>query len=133
MPAPGHPASVILDVAEEVNADLVVVGNRGTEAGKRLLLSGVPNKASHHCRCHLLDRAHILVLCLPSSVGSRMGPDQRRALRRAAVSCADESLCGGVIDWELGPSPGGSIPCVLQAPRPCLNSPGFVGGRPGIH
>ena len=51
---PGHPASVILDVAEEVNADLVVVGNRGMEGGKRFLLGGVPSKVSHHCPCHLL-------------------------------------------------------------------------------
>ena len=50
----GHPASVILDVAEEVNADLIVVGNQGAEASKRFLLGGVPNKVSHHCPCHLL-------------------------------------------------------------------------------
>ena len=50
----GHPASVILDVAEEVNADLVVVGNQGAEGSKRFLLGGVPNKVSHHCPCHLL-------------------------------------------------------------------------------
>ncbi len=50
----GHPASVILDVAAEVNADLVVVGNQGAEGSKRFLLGGVPNKISHHCPCHLL-------------------------------------------------------------------------------
>ncbi len=50
----GHPASVILDVADEINADLVVLGNQGAEGGKRFLLGGVPNKVSHHCPCHLL-------------------------------------------------------------------------------
>ncbi len=50
----GHPASVILDVAEEVDADLIVVGNQGAEGSKRFLLAGVPNKVSHHCPCHLL-------------------------------------------------------------------------------
>ena len=50
----GHPASVILDVAEEVNADLVVLGNQGAEGSKRFLLGSVPNKVSHHCPCHLL-------------------------------------------------------------------------------
>ena len=50
----GDPASAILDVAEEVNADLVVVGNRGMEGGKRFLLGGVPIKVSHYCPCHLL-------------------------------------------------------------------------------
>jgi nucleotide-binding universal stress UspA family protein len=51
---PGDPASAILDVAEEVNADLVVVGSRGMEGGKRFLLGSVPSKVCHHCPCHLL-------------------------------------------------------------------------------
>jgi nucleotide-binding universal stress UspA family protein len=51
---PGHPASAILDVAEEVNADLVVVGNRSREEGKRFMLGDVPSKVSHLCPCHLL-------------------------------------------------------------------------------
>jgi nucleotide-binding universal stress UspA family protein len=50
----GDPASAILDVAEEVNADLVVVGNRGMEGGKRFLLGGVRMKVSDHCPRHLL-------------------------------------------------------------------------------
>ncbi len=50
----GDPAAAILDVAEEVNADLVVVGNRSMDGGKRFLLGGVPSKVSHHCLCHLL-------------------------------------------------------------------------------
>jgi|ERR687886_2392188 nucleotide-binding universal stress UspA family protein len=44
----GDPADAILDVAEEQNADLIVVGNKGMSGAKRFLLGSVPNKVSHH-------------------------------------------------------------------------------------
>jgi nucleotide-binding universal stress UspA family protein len=44
----GHPAEVVLDVAEEEGADLVVLGNKGMTGVRRFLLGGVPNKVSHH-------------------------------------------------------------------------------------
>ena len=44
----GNPADAILDVAEEKNADLVIVGNRGMTGASRFLLGSVPNKISHH-------------------------------------------------------------------------------------
>src|SRR5665809_148551 len=47
-PREGDPADAILDVAEEVEADLVVVGNKGMTGAKRFLLGSVPNKVSHH-------------------------------------------------------------------------------------
>jgi nucleotide-binding universal stress UspA family protein len=47
----GDPADAILDVAEENNADLVLVGNKGMTGAKRFLLGSVPNKISHHCPC----------------------------------------------------------------------------------
>jgi nucleotide-binding universal stress UspA family protein len=47
----GDPADVILDVAEEVGADLVVVGNKGMTGARRFLLGSVPNKVSHHAPC----------------------------------------------------------------------------------
>jgi nucleotide-binding universal stress UspA family protein len=47
-PREGDPADAILDVAEETNADLVVVGNKGMTGAKRFLLGSVPNKVSHH-------------------------------------------------------------------------------------
>jgi nucleotide-binding universal stress UspA family protein len=56
--AEGHciasdPADALLDVAESVHADLIVVGNRGM-TGKRRILGSVPNSVSHHCRTSLL-------------------------------------------------------------------------------
>src|ERR1700704_3480901 len=47
----GEPADAILDVAEEENADLIVVGNKGMTGAKRFLLGSVPNKVSHHAPC----------------------------------------------------------------------------------
>jgi nucleotide-binding universal stress UspA family protein len=50
----GDPADSILDVAEETNADLIVVGNKGMTGAKRFLLGSVPNKVSHHAPCSVL-------------------------------------------------------------------------------
>ena len=50
----GDPADAILDVAEEINADLIVVGNKGMTGAKRFLLGSVPNKVSHHAPCSVI-------------------------------------------------------------------------------
>ncbi|HEU0318311.1 MAG TPA: universal stress protein, partial [Solirubrobacteraceae bacterium] len=50
----GDPADAILDVAEERDADLIVVGNKGMTGAKRFLLGSVPNKISHHAPCSVL-------------------------------------------------------------------------------
>ena len=50
----GEPANALIELAEKVNADLVVVGNRGMSSMKRFVLGSVPNKVSHHCPCSVL-------------------------------------------------------------------------------
>jgi nucleotide-binding universal stress UspA family protein len=50
----GEPADVILDVADEEQADLIVVGNKGMTGAKRFLLGSVPNKVSHHAPSSVL-------------------------------------------------------------------------------
>lgn len=50
----GDPAEVLLDVATELRADLIVIGNRGMAGVRRFVLGSVPNKISHHCPCSLL-------------------------------------------------------------------------------
>jgi nucleotide-binding universal stress UspA family protein len=47
------PASALLDVAEELEADLLVVGNKGMQGAHRYLGS-VPSKVSHHATCSVL-------------------------------------------------------------------------------
>jgi nucleotide-binding universal stress UspA family protein len=44
----GDPAEVIIDVANEQHADLIVVGSRGLTGIKRFLLGSVSSKVSHH-------------------------------------------------------------------------------------
>lgn len=53
-PRQGDPADAILDVAEEQEADLIIVGNKGMTGAKRFLLGSVPNKVSHHAPCSVL-------------------------------------------------------------------------------
>jgi nucleotide-binding universal stress UspA family protein len=53
-PRQGDPADAIIDVAEEQDADLVIVGNKGMTGAKRFLLGSVPNKVSHHAPCSVL-------------------------------------------------------------------------------
>ena len=53
-PREGDPADAILDVAEEIEADLIIVGNKGMTGAKRFLLGSVPNKVSHHAPCSVM-------------------------------------------------------------------------------
>jgi nucleotide-binding universal stress UspA family protein len=50
----GDPASVLIDVARERRADLIVVGDRGRTGVMRFLLGSVPNKISHHAPCSVM-------------------------------------------------------------------------------
>jgi nucleotide-binding universal stress UspA family protein len=53
-PREGDPADAILDVAEENDADLVLVGNKGMTGARRFLLGSVPNNVSHHAPCSVI-------------------------------------------------------------------------------
>jgi nucleotide-binding universal stress UspA family protein len=53
-PVEGDPAEAILNVAEETNADLIVVGNKGMTGARRFLLGSVPNNISHHAPCSVI-------------------------------------------------------------------------------
>jgi nucleotide-binding universal stress UspA family protein len=50
----GSPAEVLCAVAENVDADLIVVGNRGMQGKRRVVLGSVPNSVSHHAPCSVL-------------------------------------------------------------------------------
>ncbi len=53
-PVEGDPAEAILNVAEETDADLIVVGNKGMTGARRFLLGSVPNNVSHHAPCSVI-------------------------------------------------------------------------------
>jgi nucleotide-binding universal stress UspA family protein len=50
----GDPADAILTIAEEHDADLIIVGSKGMKGAKRFLLGSVPDKISHHASCSVL-------------------------------------------------------------------------------
>jgi nucleotide-binding universal stress UspA family protein len=52
-PAAGSPADAIVKVADQVGADLIVVGNRGMK-GVRRVLGSVPNSVAHSANCSVL-------------------------------------------------------------------------------
>jgi nucleotide-binding universal stress UspA family protein len=49
----GAPADVVINVAEEVGAELIVVGSKGMQ-GARRMIGSVPNSIAHHAPCHVL-------------------------------------------------------------------------------
>ncbi len=51
---PMNGTDAILDVAEEVHADLIVVGSRGLGLGRRLLQGSVSTKVAHHAPCSVM-------------------------------------------------------------------------------
>jgi nucleotide-binding universal stress UspA family protein len=50
----GDPAEVIIQVANEQQADLIVVGSSGLTDIRRFLLGSVSNKVSHHAPCSVM-------------------------------------------------------------------------------
>ena len=48
-----EPADALLSIASQVDAKLIVVGNRGMQ-GARRVLGSVPNKVAHHASCNVL-------------------------------------------------------------------------------
>ena len=50
----GNAAEVLLQVATDVDADLIVVGSRGMQGAQRFLLGSVPNRVTHHASCCVL-------------------------------------------------------------------------------
>ena len=50
----GDPADAIIGAAEELGADLIVVGNKGLTGARRFLLGSVPNKVAHHAACNVM-------------------------------------------------------------------------------
>lgn len=50
----GHPAEQIIRVAQEEQADLIVMGSRGLSEWKALLLGSVSDHVLHHAHCSVL-------------------------------------------------------------------------------
>jgi nucleotide-binding universal stress UspA family protein len=53
-PESGDPAKAIVRVAKKVEADLIVVGNKGMKGVKRFVLGSVPNDVAHNAPCSVM-------------------------------------------------------------------------------
>lgn len=51
---PGDPAAVLIEAAERVGADLIVVGSHGLTSSAHFLLGSVASSVSHHAPCDVL-------------------------------------------------------------------------------
>ncbi len=49
----GDPADALIAVAREVDAEMIIVGNKGMH-GARRVLGSVPDKVAHHAPCSVL-------------------------------------------------------------------------------
>jgi len=47
----GNAAEALLDLAEEISASMIVVGNRGIGSKSRFILGNVPSRVVHHAPC----------------------------------------------------------------------------------
>ncbi len=50
----GEASDVLCRAAEDLKADLLVVGNKGMTGAARFLLGSVPNRCAHHAPCSVL-------------------------------------------------------------------------------
>ncbi len=48
------PVDALLEVADSVSANLIVVGSKGMHGARRLTLGNVPNQVSHRAHCNVL-------------------------------------------------------------------------------
>ena len=48
------PEDALLDAAERLRADAIVVGSQGMAGAKRFLLGSVPNRVAHHATCDVV-------------------------------------------------------------------------------
>jgi nucleotide-binding universal stress UspA family protein len=51
---PGDPADILVDVADRVGADLLVIGNKGMRGAGRMVIPSIPNRVSHRAKCDIL-------------------------------------------------------------------------------
>jgi nucleotide-binding universal stress UspA family protein len=48
---PGDASDALIEIAEQENADVIVIGNKGMQKVGRFILGNVPNKVSHNAPC----------------------------------------------------------------------------------
>jgi len=120
----GEPADAILDVAEEQNAGLIVVGNKGMSGSRRYLLGDVPNKVSHHASCNVMilrtaetsERGTVILAGLAlSSVAAVGTAEMVRLWRMGSRDAGRQSVDVAVEGYRTGTSRERALLNVLAA------------------
>ena len=88
----GDAANAIISLAEELDAGLIVVGNKGLGSMRRFVLGNVPSKVVHHspCSTHIVPGEH----CESSRLPQPLDVAARR--QKWDVSHPREKSGGGV-------------------------------------
>ena len=50
----GEASGALIELCDQIKADLLVVGSRGMTGAARFLLGSVPNRCAHHANCSVL-------------------------------------------------------------------------------
>lgn len=109
--AHGEPADAIIELAEEQEAALIVVGNKGMGGARRYLLGDIPNKVSHHAPCNVLilrttdtsERGTVLLAALAGgSVAAVAAGEMVRLWRRGSAEAGRQSVDVAVQGYKSG-------------------------------
>lgn len=115
---PGHPVKVILDEAQELDCDLVVIGARGHSFLGRLLIGSVSDNVATHAKCSVLIvrprqsedgeakdesvNANHLVVGYDGSNASRQAVEELRSLDWDSDTTVDLVSVAPIYDYLLG-------------------------------
>jgi nucleotide-binding universal stress UspA family protein len=83
----GVPASEILELADEIEPDLIVVGSHGLSAAGRLLIGSVSQRVVSHAKCSVrVGRLHVMTQATAPriAIGLDEAPDARAAVDAVA-------------------------------------------------
>jgi hypothetical protein len=122
--ARGEPADALIELAEEQEAALIVVGNKGMGGARRYLLGDIPNKVSHHAPCNVLilrttdasERGTVLLAALAGgSVATVALGEMVRLWRRGSAEAGRQSMDVAVKGYRSGTSRERALLNVLAA------------------
>src|SRR4051812_50108405 len=115
--AHGEPADAIIELAEELEAELIVVGNKGMGGTRRYLLGDIPNKVSHHAPCNVLilrttetsERGTVILAGLAIGSVAAVGIGETvRLWRRGARGGGRPAVGGAGQGYQSRAPPGGA-------------------------
>lgn len=118
--AHGDPAGVLIDIAGQRSAQLLVVGRRGWGGITRLLLGSVSDKCAVHAPCPVVVIGPAADTETPAEpiiiVGVDGSPDSERALHWAAQEASHSGTTVVAVSvWELAEPPSDSLAGIIPA------------------